>query len=129
MGQVETVARHRTAMSRTMLSRPLQQAFNDGLLDGDATVFDYGCGRGDDVALSRSSASPPRVGSRPRSRRTASEADVVNLGYVVNVIEDQAERAEALRAAWALARSVLIVSARLAWDPDADAGTPYRDGR
>jgi DNA phosphorothioation-associated putative methyltransferase len=39
-----------------------------------------------------------------------SEADVVNLGYVLNVIEDPGERILALRTAFALARKVLIVS-------------------
>ena len=40
------------------------------------------------------------------------EADVVNLGYVVNVIEDPSERREVLRRAWSLARQILVVSAR-----------------
>ena len=38
-------------------------------------------------------------------------ADVVNLGYVINVIEDPVERAETLRNAWALCRRVMVVSA------------------
>ena len=33
-------------------------------------------------------------------------ADVVNLGFVLNVIEDPAERAEVLRRSWDLARSI-----------------------
>jgi hypothetical protein len=41
---------------------------------------------------------------------------VVNLGYVINVIEEAAERADVLREAWALTRKVLIVSARLTVD-------------
>lgn len=41
-----------------------------------------------------------------------SKANVVNLGYVTNVIEDREERAAALRKAWSLAKDVLIVSAR-----------------
>ena len=36
------------------------------------------------------------------------EADVVNLGYVINVIEDTQERAATLRHAWALAQQVLL---------------------
>jgi hypothetical protein len=48
---------------------------------------------------------------------------------VVNVIEDRFERADALRAAWSLATSVLVVSARLAWEADAQTGKPYLDGR
>ena len=40
-------------------------------------------------------------------------SEVVNLGYVVNVIEDPGERVETLRAAWRLASRVLIVAARV----------------
>ena len=47
---------------------------------------------------------------------TRTPADVVNLGYVINVIEDPAERVVVLAAAWELARKVLIVSARLDWE-------------
>ena len=35
-------------MSRSALSKPLQQAYADGLLE-QSTLFDYGCGRGDDL--------------------------------------------------------------------------------
>jgi hypothetical protein len=37
-------------------------------------------------------------------------ADVVNLGFVLNVIEDPAERVEVLSSAWALARRLLVVA-------------------
>lgn len=128
-GGVTTIARHRTAMSRTALSKPFQQAFADGLLD-ESTVFDYGCGRGDDVrtlaALGVDVAGwDPAHSPNAEPRR----AKVVNLGYVINVIEDQAERATALRSAWELAEEVLIVSARLVWDPDSTGGRPFGDGR
>jgi len=129
-GGMQAVARHRTAMSRTMLSRPMQQAYNDGLLDDGVRVFDYGCGRGHDVrtlnALGISAA-----GWDPNHARDDPKvpSEVVNLGYVVNVIEDQRERAETLTSAWKLAASVLVVSARLVWDPDSSSGTPFGDGR
>ncbi len=38
---------------------------------------------------------------------------MVNLGYVVNVIENPEERREALRGTWGLTQNVLIVSSRL----------------
>ena len=41
------------------------------------------------------------------------EADVVNLGYVINVIADPRERLHTLRRAYDLARSVLILSAQV----------------
>ena len=59
----------------------------------------------------------------PDEERTA--ADVVNLGYVVNVIEDPDERVVVLAAAWELARKVLIVSARLDWEA-ADAAVDFQ---
>ena len=42
------------------------------------------------------------------------EAEVVNLGYVLNVIEEPAERIEALRGAFVLAKCALIVSTLVA---------------
>lgn len=49
-----------------------------------------------------------------RPEAAVEPAPVVNLGYVVNVIEDPQERRETLRRAWLLSEQVLIVSARLA---------------
>jgi hypothetical protein len=128
MATASDIYRGRTAMSRTMLSRPLQQAFADGLLDhGD--IFDYGCGRGDDlktlgaIGLVASGWDPAH---RPEADRCS--ASIVNLGYVINVIEDLPERATALRGAWDLTKSALVVAARLTWDQDANAGRPFGDG-
>jgi DNA phosphorothioation-associated putative methyltransferase len=108
------VQRHRTAIGRTQLSRPLQIAMRSGLLHEKTTFLDYGCGRGDD--LRRVRATGAKVSGwdpvhRPRGSRE--RAQIVNLGYVVNVIEDPLERAETLRQAWQLASQVLLISARL----------------
>jgi DNA phosphorothioation-associated putative methyltransferase len=123
------VARHRTAMSRTTLSRPLAAAVTDQLLATDMSVFDYGCGRGDDVrnlCFLGYSARGWDPNHRPDGERQA--ADIVNLGYVVNVIEDPAERAQVLKSAWTLAKRLLIVSARLVWDARGLVGRPWGDG-
>jgi DNA phosphorothioation-associated putative methyltransferase len=57
------------------------------------------------------------------------DADVVNLGYVVNVIENPVERREAVRQAWSLTRRVLVVAARLVDErPSATATSPFADG-
>lgn len=123
------VARHKTAMARTALSRPLAIALADDLLDPASTLFDYGCGRGDDLRNLTSLgyvAGGWDPGHRPDSK--LHEADVVNLGYVINVIESLQEREHALQAAWALARRLLIVSARLVWDARDLAGRPLGDG-
>lgn len=124
-----TVARHKTAMARQTLSRPLATAIEDRLVHTGVTVFDYGCGRGGD--LQRLTALGIEcAGWDPAHRRDAGchDADIVNLGYVVNVIDDAAERLHTLRAAWALARKVLIVSARLTWDSKGLTGRSVHDG-
>jgi DNA phosphorothioation-associated putative methyltransferase len=63
---------------------------------------------------------------RPSARREP--ADLVNLGYVINVIEDPQERAEALRGAWSLCRRVLVVAARLEHDTDGQRFREFGDG-
>lgn len=96
------------------LSRPVRLGHDSGLIGTDTTVLDYGCGRGDDLRGLEARGvrcfgwDPTYL---PGGKRVA--ADVVNLGYVVNVIEDPRERDEALREAWGFAQKVLIVSARL----------------
>ena len=123
------VARHRTAITRSALSRPLATALADRLLDPSLSIFDYGCGRGDDLRNLASmgyGASGWDPTHRPRSERT--QADVVNLGYVINVIERLEERADTLRAAWDLTRHLLVVSSRLTWDARDLVGRPLGDG-
>ena len=93
------------------------------------TFFDYGCGRGGDLkrlhrmGVSVSGWDPAFF---PDEDRTP--ADVVNLGYVVNVIENPEERAVALCAAWELTQRLLIVSARLDWEARTVAGDFCGDG-
>src|SRR5690242_8406960 len=105
------VARHRTAIHRHQLSRPLRLALEDGLITQSTSVFDYGCGHGYDREVLRQRGfvctgwDPDYF---PNEKHQIS--DVINLGYVVNVIEDAEERASTLRAAWSLTRKLLIVS-------------------
>lgn len=44
-----SISRHLTALSRSNLSAPMQCLARHGFLDGSLTVFDYGCGKGDDI--------------------------------------------------------------------------------
>nr|AFD03395.1 hypothetical protein [uncultured bacterium W5-51b] len=125
----EEVARHKTALVRYSLSSPMQQLWKHGYLDGEYSVFDYGCGRGDDVrALSSrdieaSGWDPHFASEHPRER-----ADVVNLGFVLNVIEDIQERDEALRGAWELTDKVLAVAVILGGRSLYERFRLYRDG-
>jgi DNA phosphorothioation-associated putative methyltransferase len=108
------IARHRTAIHRTGLSRPLQLALEAQLVSAATSVLDYGCGHGHDLEFLAGQGivctgwDPVH---RPEGQRQ--QCDVVNLGYVINVIEDPEERVQVLRAAWSYARQVLIVAARL----------------
>jgi DNA phosphorothioation-associated putative methyltransferase len=54
--------------------------------------------------------------------------DVVFLNYVLNVIEDAAERTATLAEAWTLVSKVLVVSSRLKWELRSVKGTDSGDG-
>jgi DNA phosphorothioation-associated putative methyltransferase len=116
-------------MVRADLSKPISLAMADGIVTHSTTVFDYGCGRGGDVQRLSAMGYVAR-GWDPAHLPDADmrEADVVNLGYVINVIEDPAERLHALRSAWALAREVLVVAARPDWEARSVTGRRHGDG-
>jgi len=122
--------RHRTAMVRGVLSRPVQLAADLGLVATGGTFFDYGCGRGDDIAgLSRAGVAAkgwdPHF--KPDAKKTS--AEVVNLGYVINVIPDLSERRDAVLDAWDLTQKALVVSARLNSElRTMSRGQPHGDG-
>jgi DNA phosphorothioation-associated putative methyltransferase len=127
--QIRKIERHRTAIVRRGLSRPVRLALEAGLFEEVTTFFDYGCGHGVDVRLigARGYVSGgwnpyyfPENEIRP--------ADIVNLGYVINLIECQQERREALLKAWGLAQQVLIVAARVLPAERGKRDMPYGDG-
>ncbi len=123
------IKRHQTAMSRPELSRPIRVALEAGLITPEHTVFDYGCGRGDDMRRLQTRGIPCGGWDPvhyPEGVRCA--ADVVNLGYVVNVIEEPRERAHVLRDAWSLTRQLLIVAARLTTEAHTATLRRYQDG-
>jgi hypothetical protein len=53
LSELTSIARHRTALTRYGFSAPIQTLARFGFLDGSKTVFDYGCGRGDDICSLR----------------------------------------------------------------------------
>ncbi len=111
---IRDIERHKAAIARNDLSKPVRLALEANLFNPNTTFFDYGCGLGGDVK---------RVASRGyisngwdpyyRPEIIPATADIVNIGYIINVIESQAERREALIKAWAIARQVLIVAAQV----------------
>jgi len=123
------IPRHKTAIKRYTFSKPVQGLLEYGLLKEGKSFFDYGCGKGDDVrglkALGHDACGWDPV--HP-SDNCKIPADIVNLGFVLNVIEDPQERADTLREAFSLTKGVLSVSTLVATSSTAGLGTPYRDG-
>lgn len=109
-----TILRGQSAIRRVSCSRPIALALADGIITTTTDVFDYGCGRGADIRYLRSRrilANGWDPHYQPKHKITP--AKVVNLGYVLNVIESPAERDETVVRAFALAQQVLIVSVRV----------------
>ncbi len=123
------IDRHKTAIVRHELSAPMKSLVKHGYLEGSYSIFDYGCGRGDDLreleahGLDALGWDP---NFQPDNDKVSS--DVVNLGFVLNVIEDQDERLEALLGAWELSDKFLVVSVMLANENYIAQFKPYKDG-
>ena len=123
------VERHRTAIKRYDISRPVKLALDRGILQKRHKFFDYGCGHGMDLEALGGlgySVSGWDPSFRPKAKKA--KADVVNLGYVLNVIEEPLERVEALKSAFALAERTLVVSTMVAGQETLAHVRPYKDG-
>lgn len=103
-----------TAIRRVSCSRPIALALAEGIITKMTDVFDYGCGQGADIRCLRSRGIRA-TGWDPhyQPKQKLVPAQVVNLGYVLNVIESPIERKETLVRAFALAQRVLIVAVRV----------------
>ncbi len=126
---IPKIQRHKAAIARVTASKPVRLAVEAGFFPPETTYFDYGCGHGADIEYIHrmgltSSGWDPYF--RPDVPHAA--ADVVNIGYVINVIEDTAERREALIKAWHLAQKVLIVAAQVLIDDRTRGVIAYGDG-
>ncbi len=122
------IQRHRTALTRYGFSAPIQTLARFGFLDGSKTIFDYGCGRGDDLrGLRENGITAAGWDPHYAPNETKHTAQIITLGFVINVIEDTEERLAALQGAYHLAEELLVVSAMLA-NPEALRGKPYGDG-
>lgn len=126
----EPIARHKTAIKRASYSVPVKCALRDELLSESDSFFDYGCGHGQDLALLKN-LGIDAAGWDPVHRSDAKKkaADVVNLGYVINVIEDVRERSDTVRSAFKLANSLLVVGAQTEYAAPTNGDLKeYRDG-
>jgi len=123
------IKRHKTALARYQLSQPVQLLVRHGVLSPTASFFDYGCGRGDDVetlcagGINASGWDPHFAPESPKN-----EGDVVNIGFVLNVIEDLSERRAALLGAWKLTKKALSVAVMAPSSASIENARPYKDG-
>lgn len=123
------IQRHRTAIERNQLSQPMQTLARHGYLNGQYSIFDYGCGKGDDLRELEAHGLDV-AGWDPNFHPEAelASADIVNLGFVLNVIEERQERDDTLKSAWTLADRFLVVSVMIAGESVISQFRPYKDG-
>ncbi|RDV23919.1 DNA phosphorothioation-associated putative methyltransferase [Alteromonas aestuariivivens] len=125
----QQIERDKTAIVRYELSAPMKVLAKHGFLNGQYSIFDYGCGRGDDLRELEAHGLDA-LGWDPNFLPDADKvnADLVNIGFVINVIEERNERMEAIQGAWELTKKLLVVSAMLANESYLARFTPYKDG-
>ena len=127
--QISRIERHKTAIDRNKLSSPMQILARHGYLDGNHSVLDYGCGKGDDVReLEAHGIDVAGWDPIHNPDGNLAKSDIVNLGFVINVIENINERTETLKNAFSYAKKLLIASVMVAGESVISKFTPYKDG-
>ncbi len=125
----KNISRHKTAISRNYFSKPVQLLLQHNLISEKQSFFDYGCGQGDDIRALKSNGiqadgwDPAHFPKNPKR-----QADVVNLGYVLNVIENPEERIEVLKTAYSLTNRVLAIAVLVSTTITAECIQPLGDG-
>jgi DNA phosphorothioation-associated putative methyltransferase len=126
---VPAVARHKTAIIRRDLSQPVQLLLANGIITKNCSLFDYGCGQGDDVTILNTNGYQA-FGWDPYHAQGGRRgpATIVNLGFVLNVVEDPHERIEVLKEAWGFTENALSVAVMTLSQANLAGLRPYRDG-
>jgi len=124
-----SIERHKTAISRDKLSVPMFLIAQRGFLNGSYSILDYGCGRGDDLRELEANQIDC-IGWDPvhKPDTDLESCDIVNLGFVINVIEDKVERIETLQRAYEFADKLIMVSAMLGNERVYERFKAYKDG-
>ena len=123
------IVRHKTAINRNQLSQPMQALARHNYLNGDYSILDYGCGKGDDVReLEAHGIDVTGWDPVHRPNEKYSKRDLVNLGFVLNVIEERQERTDTLINAWKHANKIMVVAVMVAGESVIRQFKPYKDG-
>jgi DNA phosphorothioation-associated putative methyltransferase len=127
--ELTTVQRHKTALTRYHLSKPVRTVLEYGQLGPGELFFDYGCGLGSDVhALIELGFKAHGWDPVHAPQAEFIQSEVVNLGFVLNVIEDPHERKDTLLQAWHFTKKLLVVAAMIAKGGDFAAPRRFQDG-
>jgi len=129
-----TIARERTAISRSKVSAPTKWAEEEGHISG--TVYDWGCGKGMDSKWLRSmdyqviSHDPYHLPENDPDSVDFSNVDTIICNYVLNVIDEQAERESLLKKIASKGVGTVIISVRCDVDVNAkkNGWKQYGDG-
>ena len=127
----DVVERYRTALKRKKLSSCMGALLDTSLIGLDTEIFDYGCGRGDDVSILSQNKFNNVSGWDPHffpDNPIPQLSEYVTLSFVINVIEDPHERHEVLQKAYSMAVKALVFSVMLEHQADLQLSKPMNDG-
>jgi len=125
----KNIERHKTAIDRSSLSAPMQTLFRHNYLQGQFSVFDYGCGKGDDLnILANHNVSAEGWDPIYYPENKIRKSDIVNLGFVINVIENPTERRETLLKGYRISKKLLVISVMLGGESITNKFEKYGDG-
>lgn len=125
------VFRHRTALKRKKLSSCMGALVDSSLVTNKSKIFDYGCGRGDDVSIlvqnnfENVSSWDPYFA---KDNVIPKKSEFVSLSFVLNVIEDADERHSVLKKAFKIASKALVFSVMLEHQNTLQFAYPFSDG-
>jgi DNA phosphorothioation-associated putative methyltransferase len=125
------VFRHRTALKRKKLSSCMGALVDSSLVTNKSKIFDYGCGRGDDVSILAQNNFENVSGWDPyfaKDNVIPKKSEFVSLSFVLNVIEDVDERHSVLKKAFKIASKALVFSVMLEHQNTLQFAYPFNDG-
>lgn len=125
------VFRHRTALKRKKLSSCMGALIDSSLVTKKSEIFDYGCGRGDDIAILGQNNFEKVSGWDPyfaKENTIPQISEFVSLSFVLNVIEDADERHSVLKKAFKIASKALVFSVMLEHQNTLQFAYPFNDG-